>query len=90
MYAKLINGELQIAPKRLIVNDTQIWNAPSVEYLAQGWLPVVFTEVPEAPEGYHYESGWEQDEDRIIETWHLVEDEPSAEELLNIILGGAE
>ena len=90
MYGKLIDGDLLFAPKRLVINDTQVWNAPSEEYLAQGWFPVVFTEPPEAPDGYHYEDAFEQDGNEIVEIWHLVEDEVSADELLEIILGGEE
>ena len=73
MYGKLVNENLEYAPNRLIIGDIQVWNAPSEEYLAQGWFPVVFTEEPTAPTGYHYESGWEQDGNEIIETWTLVD-----------------
>lgn len=91
MYAKLIEGNLQIAPKKLIINDTQVWNASASDYLAQGWLEVIFTEMPEAPEGYYYESGWEEKDNAIVQTWELVEiTDIDAEEALNIIMGGAE
>lgn len=91
MYGKLIDSNLQIAPKKLIINDTQVWNASDADYLAQGWLPVVFTESPEALTGYYYESGWEEENNTITQTWTLVElPEPDADEILNIILGGAE
>lgn len=91
MYARLIDGDLVVAPKKLIINDTQVWNAPAEEYLAQGWLPVILTEPPEAPEGYYYESGWTEENDTIIETWTLTElPEPSADELMSIILGETE
>lgn len=91
MYAKLIDGELRIAPKKLIINDTQVWNASVEDYLAQGWLPVIFTEMPEAPDGYYYEGGWEEEDNTIVQTWTLVElPEPDAEEALAILLGEEE
>lgn len=91
MYGKLIDGNLKIAPKKLIINDTQVWNASASDYLAQGWLPVIFTDAPEPPEGYYYESGWEEDNNTITQTWTLTElPDPDADEILNIILGGAE
>ena len=90
MYGKLINGELQIAPKRLIINDTQVWNASADDYLSRGWLPVTFTEPPEAPSGYHYDDEWELQVDKIIQTWHLEEDDLDDHELLDILLGGEE
>ena len=88
MYAKLINGALRIAPKKLIIDDTQVWNASAEQYLAQGWLPVVFTDAPEAPSGYYYESGWEEEDNEIVQTWTLTElPEPDADEALAILLG---
>ena len=88
MYGKLIEGALRIAPKKLTIGDTQVWNAPSEAYLAQGWLPVVFTEAPEAPTGYYYESGWTEEDDEIVQTWTLTElpDEVSDSEALAAIL----
>lgn len=91
MYAKLINGNLTIAPKMLVIGSTKVWNATAEQYAAAGYKPVEFTEMPEAPEGYYYESGWEEQETAIVQTWTMVElppDEMSAEEALEIILGG--
>lgn len=90
MYAKLINGNLTVAPKMLTIGDNHVWNASAADYAAQGWLPVVYTDMPTPPEGYDYESGWEQTEDSIVQTWTLVElpDDIDDAEALNIILGG--
>lgn len=90
MYAKLINGALQSAPKKLIIDDTQVWNAPSDAYLAQGWKPVTFTDAPEAPSGYYYESAWEEDEAEIVQTWVLekLPDDIDDAEAYQIIFGG--
>lgn len=87
MYGKLNNGELEIAPVKLIINDTQVWNAPAEEYFLQGWLPIIFVETPEPPDGYHYEESWTQDNNVITEIWTLVENEIDDTELLNILLG---
>lgn len=91
MYAKLINGNLTIAPKMLVIGSTKVWNATAEQYAAAGYKPVEFTEMPEAPEGYTYESGWMEQETAIVQTWTPVElppEEMSAEEALEIILGG--
>ena len=75
---------------KLIIDDTQVWNAPEEQYRNQGWKPVVFTECPEAPKGFYYESGWEEGEN-ITQTWTLVENpEPDADEALAILLGEEE
>ncbi len=91
MYGKIENHNLIIAPKRLIVGDTQVYNAPASAYAEQGWLPVVYTDAPNPPEGYTYESGWAEQDNQIVQTWTLAElpeEEMSAEEALEILLGG--
>ena len=87
MYAKFENEILVFAPNSLIVGDTKVWNAPASEYLAQGWYPVIYTDAPETEEGYHAESHWEQDDNSIVQVWEVVEDEPSAEEIMDILMG---
>ncbi len=91
MYGKLENHNLIIAPKRLIVGDTQVWNASASLYLEQGWYPVCYTDEPsDPPEGYYYESGWTQGEDEIVHTWHLepLPDDIDESEAYSIIFGG--
>jgi hypothetical protein len=66
MYAKLINGVFTTAPKKLFGNGTIIYNPPTEMYLEQGWKPVIFTDPPEAPEGYYYESSWEEQTNNIV------------------------
>jgi len=89
MYGKLTLGSLTIAPSKLIIVGNQVWNAPSEEYLAQGWKPVRFTDAPEAPEGYYYESGWSETEDEIVQTWTQkpLPDEVDESEAWNILFG---
>ena len=88
MYGKLIDGFVQIAPDKITVGTNNIWNASAELMLTQGWKLVVFTEPPEAPSGYYYESGWSEDETEITQTWTKKEvpDEVSAEEALAAIL----
>lgn len=92
MYGKLIDGNLRIAPKMLHIGSNNVWNPTEEQYNAAGYKPVAFTEMPEAPEGYYYESGWEEQETAIVQTWTLVElpDDIDDAEALQIILGGDE
>ena len=92
MYAKLIDGTLQPAPKKLPGDGVIVYNPPAEMYLEHGWKPVQFTDPPEAPEGYYYESGWEEQTDGIVQTWTLVElpDDIDEAEAYAIIFGGAE
>ena len=88
MYGKLIDNELKAAPPKLPGNGVNVWNPPAEMYLEQGWKPVTFNDPPDdAPEGYHYENGWEENESAIVQTWTLVEspddiDEAEAWEIL--------
>ena len=88
MYGKLIDRVLRPAPKKLPGDGVVVYNPPEEMYLAQGWKPVEFTEAPDdPPEGYYYESGWEEQAEAIVLTWTLVEapddiDEAEAWEIL--------
>ena len=99
MYAKLIDGALVYAPRKM---NTEIGGEPYVVYnppaemlIADGWLPVVYTDEPgDAPEGYHYEPTYTESQTEtgymIFQEWDLVEDPPdiSDSEALEIIMGG--
>lgn len=94
-YAKLINDYPSYAPRKLHIGDKVVFN-PTDQMLADaGYLPVIETDPPEAPEGHHYVSGWEQQGDQIVQIWTLEElppepDELTPDEALDIILGGVE
>ena len=92
MYAKLIDGALQIAPKKLPGDSTIVYNPPESMYREQGWKFLQYTDPPESPEGYYYESGWEEQADTIVQTWTLapLPDDIDESEAYNIIFGGAE
>ena len=97
MYAKLINGTLRGAPKKVDYNGKTIFNPPDDVLLDMGYLPVTYTGMPtDAQGGQHYEPNWEQTDTEIVQVWTLVdntaESEPelSADEALNIIMGEAE
>lgn len=90
MYAKLIDGQLYRAPRKLPGDGVVVYNPPAEMYLAAGWKPVEFVEAPEAPEGFYYESGWEETEEAIVQTWTLVKepDDIDEAEAFDIIFGG--
>lgn len=92
MRAKIINGVLVYAPrkiKREIDGEPYITYNPTDEMLADaGWLPVIKTEPPDAPEGYHYEPTYNEDGGEIVQGWVLVETEYSNAEVAEILFGG--
>lgn len=94
MYAKLINGALRRAPKKITHNNRIVFNPPGELLKELGYYQVVYTDMPmDAPEGQRYEPSWVQGEAEITQAWNLVDDpeipepELSADETLNIIMG---
>ena len=88
MYAKLIDGALVYAPRKM---NTEIEGEPYVVYNppaemleADGWLPVVYTDEPgDAPEGWHCEptyTEWQTETGQEIwQEWTLVQNEITEE-----------
>ena len=93
-YAKLIDGALVYAPRKM--NTTidgepyVVYNPPAELLEADGWLPVIYTDPPEAPEGYHYEPTYTEESGEIVQEWELVETDYSDAEAFNMLFGGDE
>lgn len=94
MRAKIIEGEIVFAPRKIrreIDGEQYITYNPTDEMLAeQGWLAVVETDPPEAPEGWHCEPTYTEEGGEIVQGWALVKDpdDISDSEALEIIMGG--
>lgn len=99
-YAKLIDGKIVFAPRKITVEQEieeeivsfVVYNPNSELIEVNGWLPIVYTDEPgDAPEGYYYLPGWDEEDGQIVQTWELVEepDDISDAEALEIIMGGA-
>ena len=94
MYAKLIDGALVYAPRKMNTEiggvSYTVFNPPAEMLEADGWLPVVYTDEPEAPEGYHYEATYSEESGEIVQGWALVETDYSDAEAYDILFGGDE
>ena len=66
MHARLINGILTPAPRRIIRGSEQIFNPTDEMLEALGFKPVLFTEPPEAPEGFFPANGWAETDGAIV------------------------
>ncbi len=62
------HGNLEYAPSPLVVDGENIWTNIPETYLAQGYYPLIRTEMPEK-EGFYHTSYWEQDGETIIQRW---------------------
>lgn len=86
MYGKFNNGVFIRAPRRMTEQEA----------LAQGYKPVVLTPAPDTDNDHMPVESLEEAENEIIRHWTVVpvpidpDPELSDEEVLNILLGGAE
>lgn len=87
MYGKLIDGVLELAPRKIKHGDSITYNPPAEMLTELGYLPVRFTDPPVVEEGYEAVSSWEEIDGEIVQQWEVVVSEPTAEELLAILLG---
>lgn len=92
-YAKLNDQSLTYAPSVVQWRGRTVINPSGEKLVELGYKPVRYTEPGEAPEGFAWVPHWEEQAQVIVQVWELEElppEEPSAEELLEIILGGEE
>lgn len=89
-YAKLENGFLSFAPKKIKEGDTTTYNPPAKMLIERGYKPLIESDPPQAEDGYHYELSYRDEGEQIVYVWTLVEDEPTADDILNILTGESE
>lgn len=83
MLAKLINGALSYAPRKIIVDGKTIFNPAESLLKEQGYKELQTTDMPDdAPEGKLYVSGWTDAGDTIHQVWTLVDAPPKSKEEL--------
>lgn len=89
MYAKLVDGVLVFAPKKLPIGNTTVWNPTPEQLLDAGYKLVVYADPPDPPEGYGYEYYFEEERYEIRQYYTLVElpDEVDEAEAYEIIFG---
>lgn len=89
-YANIKNGAMLRAQEALIIDGVVVEHPTGEQYLAAGYKPVVFSDEPDAPDGYHAEFYWIEEPKQIMQAWVIVEDtdEVNADEALIILLGG--
>ena len=90
MYAKLIDGVIHFAPKKIKHGDSITYNPPAEMLLERGYKLIQESEPPQAPEGYYYALSYEDEGEYISMVWTLMEEEPSPEEILSILTGESE
>lgn len=90
-YAKLINNYPQYAPRRLRVGETWVYNPTENQLLADGYLPVVETPMPETDERHYAVPHWTEQNNQIVQSWTVEEipydDTADKAEAYDILMG---
>ena len=78
-YAKLINGQIHYAPRKLRLETVTVYNPTPEMLIAEGYKPVIYTDPPETQPGFIAVPGWEETAGEIVQVWS-VELAPVSEE----------
>lgn len=82
-YAKLIDGNLVLAPNPIKHGGMWYGNPNGEIYTTEGYKPVVYADPPTEPgEGYQWQETWSETETEIVQGWVLVEVPITEEEAL--------
>ena len=77
MLAKLINGALSYAPRKIVIDGKTIFNPPEDMLKEQGYKDVETTEAPiVATMTQQPVSTWTDQEDKIVQSWDIVPVQP--------------
>lgn len=87
MLAKLINGALSYAPRKIIIDGKTIFNPEEELLKEQGYKEIRESDIPDdAPDGKIYVSSYEDKGDYIEQVWTLIDEPPKSKEELAIEL----
>ena len=77
MLAKLIDGAVSYAPKKIVVDGKTIFNPDDSLLLEQGYKDVETTEAPVvSTQTQQAVPSWQEQENKIVQTWELKPAQP--------------
>ena len=87
ILAKLKNGVLSYAPRKIVIDGRTVFNPPDILLKEQGYKEIRESDIPDdAPDGKIYVSSYEDKGDYIEQVWTLIDEPPKAKEELAIEL----
>lgn len=87
ILAKLKNGVLSYAPRKIVIDGRTVFNPPDILLKAQGYKELQTTDMPDdASENKLYVSSWTDAGDTIQQVWTLVDAPPKSREELAVEL----
>jgi len=81
-YAKLLNDYPSYAPRRMRIGSVIVYNPTDAQLLAEGYLPVIETPMPETDAQHYAEPHWAEENGQIVQRWEVKEIPISDEEAL--------
>ena len=77
MLAKLVNGALSYAPKKIIVDGKTIFNPPETLLKEQGYKDVETSSAPAvSTQTQQAVPSWQEQENKIVQSWELKPAQP--------------
>ena len=77
MLGKLVNGALSYAPRKITVDGKTIFNPMDTLLKEQGYKEVETSEAPTVPaQTQQAVSSWQEQEDKIVQSWELKPAQP--------------
>lgn len=86
-YAKLDNGVLHLAPKKINDGTKTTYNPPAEMLIELGYKELIYTDAPETDETHYAVPSWEESENAITQVWSTVEipDEVTGDEVISAL-----
>lgn len=90
-YGKLVDGELRIMPWNTVhtVGGVKAVLGAPAALLSLGYKQIIFTQPPEAQEGFAAVSRWTENDTSLVQVWDMtaipVDTTPTAEERLEAL-----
>lgn len=75
-YAKLTQGRIQYAPKKIKDGLSTIYNPTADILMAHGYKPLTVNPMPTMQSGYHAFPSYIETDTEIVQTWTAEEDPP--------------
>ena len=77
MLAKLIDGAISYAPRKIVVDGKTIFNPDDSMLREQGYKDVETTEAPAVPtQTQQAVPSWQEQEDKIVQSWEVKPAQP--------------
>lgn len=88
-YAKLVDGALYLAPKKIKDGTKTTYNPPADMLIELGYKELIYTDAPETDDTHYAVPSWEESDNAITQVWAIEElpDEVTGEDVMTALEG---